>query len=76
MNSRQLRSNLGDDARMLEGDLARDLKAEYAHVTDPSQCGVVVRGHFTGLVIILYLFIFLFLLAAVAAIAMYMRHGF
>lgn len=67
MELEMLEHHLGTNARPLRQDLVADLKAEAAHVTDPTQCGVVVRRHFDGIVIALYAFILLFLGAAFLA---------
>ena len=40
MELKTLEHDLAADAKHLGQDLATDLKAEIAHVTDPSQCGV------------------------------------
>ena len=71
MELKMLEHHLGNNARHLRQDLVADLKAEAAHVTDPSQCGYVVSRHFDGIVIALYTFILLFLGAAFLAFYFY-----
>lgn len=71
MNIQQLEDNMAANLRHAGNDLASDLKAEYAHVADPAQCGSIVRRHFDGIVIGVYVFIGLFLTAAMAAICMF-----
>lgn len=65
LSSQALVTNTGTgfaaNAKHLGQDLTRNPKAEIAHVTDPAQCGNIVRRHFGGIVIALYVFIFLFL---------------
>lgn len=58
-----------NNAKDLREDLVADLKAEAAHVTDPSQCGYVDRRHIDGIIFALLAFILLFL--AVAGLAFY-----
>ena len=74
MNSRQLEHNVVADLKKLEKDFVHDAKEELAHVTDPSQCGVVVQNHFNGLLMTLYVFIFLFLTAVIGGIYWYTHH--
>lgn len=50
------------------------MKAEFDYVTDPDNCGKVVRNHFDGIVFSLYGFIFLFLVLALGGIYAYTRH--
>lgn len=71
MELHTIRTDLGSNARKLREDLVHDLKAEAAHVTDPAQCGYVVRRHFDGIVFALLAFILLFVAAAAAAIYFY-----
>ena len=71
MNSKQLETNVIADLKVLEKDFVHDVKEEIQHVTDPSQCGVVVQNHFNGLVFALYVFIILFLGALGVAIYLY-----
>lgn len=71
MELKTLEQHLGNNARHLRQDLAADLRAEATHVTDPSQCGYIVRRHFDGIVIALYAFILLFLGAAFLAFYFY-----
>lgn len=73
MDLKTMEKHLADNSGHLRSDLVTDLKAEVAHVTDPSQCGVVVRKHFDGIVFALYAFILLFLIATVAALYFYVR---
>ena len=71
MELRTVTDNFESNARKLRTDLVQDLKAEAAHVADPSQCGYVVRRHFDGIVFALLAFILLFVVAAGAAIHFY-----
>lgn len=57
-----------------EQKMVKDAKAEFDYVTDPDNCGVVVRNHFDGIVFSLYGFIFLFLALALGGIYAYSRH--
>ena len=71
MELQTLENHLGNNAKHLREDLVADLKAEAAHVTDPSQCGYVVRRHFDGIMFALLTFILLFLAAAGLAFYFY-----
>lgn len=73
MNLKTLEKNLSSNVKHLRSDLVSDLKAEVAHATDPSQCGVVVKRHFDGIVFALYALILLFLGASAFAIYLYVR---
>ena len=64
MELNTVENHLGKDAKHLRDDIVADLKAEAAHITDPSQYGYVVRRHFDGIMFILLTFILLFLAAA------------
>lgn len=73
MDSTTIKKHLSDDIHQLRADMAQDLKAEVAHVTDPSQCGYVVRRHFNMLLGLLLLFVALFIGAAAFAIYLYIH---
>ncbi len=73
MELKTLENQLGKNAKHLREELVADLKAEAAHVTDPSQCGYVVRRHFDGIMFALLTFILLFLIAAGLAFYFYMH---
>ncbi|GAC1428638.1 MAG: hypothetical protein NVSMB62_26460 [Acidobacteriaceae bacterium] len=73
MDSTTIKKHLSDDIHQLRADMAQDLKAKVAHVTDPSQCGYVVRRHFNMLLGLLLLFVALFIGAAGFAIYLYIH---
>ncbi len=60
--------------RESEQKMVKDAKAEFDYVTDPDNCGKVVRNHFDGIVFSLYGFIFLFLVLALGGSYAYTRH--
>ncbi len=60
--------------RESEKKILKDAKAEFDYVTNPDNCGKVVRNHFDGIVFSLYGFIFLFLVLALGGIYVYTRH--
>ena len=57
-----------------ELDLIEKAEQEFEYVADPSQCGVIVRRHFNGIMIAIYVFIALFMLAAITSIYIYSHH--
>jgi hypothetical protein len=71
MNLKTLESDLAFDVRHLTTDLTTDLKAEATHITDPSQCGSIVRRHFNGITLTLLLFVALFVGSAAIGIFAY-----
>ncbi len=60
--------------RATEQKIVKGAKAEFDYVTDPDNCGKVVRNHFDGIVFSLYGFIFLFLVLALGGIYVYTGH--
>ena len=60
--------------RESEQKMVKDAKAEFDYVTDPNNCGEVVRNHFDGIIFSMYGFIFLFLALAIGGIYLYTRH--
>ena len=73
MDSKILKKHLSEDLHKLEGHMRTDLKAEVAHVIDPTQCGYVVRRHFNLLVMLLLVFVVLFIGAAAVAVYLYIH---
>lgn len=69
MDLKTLKGDLESDTKHLKHDLIADLKAEGAHIADPSQCGSIVRRHFSGLDFTLLLFTAVVLV--VAAVGLY-----
>lgn len=71
MNIKTLETNLSANVAHLQEEFVVDLKAEAAHIADPSQCGNIVRRHFDGLTMTLLLFVVLFVAAAALGIFLY-----
>ena len=73
MNLKTLEKDITNDAKHLTTDLVADVKAEAAHIADPTQCGSIVRRHFSGLVFTLLVFTALVILAATVGAYLYMH---
>jgi hypothetical protein len=58
----------------VEHQLAKDAKAEYDYVTNPDNCGKVVRNNFNGIIIFIYGFIILALAASIGGVYVYTQH--
>lgn len=71
MDLKTLENDLAGNATHLGKDLVADIKAEGAHIADPSQCGSIVRRHFDGLTMTLLLFVAVFIGAAAIGIFLY-----
>jgi len=67
-----LKQDLTVDARRLGTDLTRDIKAEWRHFKDPSQCGSIVRRHFNAFVLTLMAGVDVFMGAAMLAIRFFL----
>ena len=74
MDSKVMKQHAAADLKALKDDLIDDAKSEFAHVSDPAQCGVVVRRHFNGLMITLYILIFVILIGA-GTVAYFYTHS-
>ncbi len=74
MNLKTMEKDIAEDAKHMAHDLVADAKAEAAHIADPSQCGSIVRRHFSGLLFTLLTFACLVIVAASFGIYLYMHH--